>query len=55
MFFEFWEFIITQPKGKKEEKQEPYVKGEGNFMKEIVYSQKNMDDLFDAINIDEID
>lgn len=55
MFFEFWEFVITQPKRKKEEKQEPYIKGEGNFMKEIVYSQKDMDDLFDAINVDEID
>ena len=54
IFFEFLEFVVTQPKRKKEE-QEPYIKGEGNFMKEIVFSPKDIDQLFDEIDIDSID
>ena len=37
MFFEFLEFIEDRDK-EKENKQEPYNKGDGNFMKEIKYT-----------------
>ena len=57
MFCEFWEFVNVdlENKNTKKEKQESYIKGKGNFMKEIEYSKKDIDDLFDQINIDEID
>lgn len=56
MFFDFWESISTiQNKNKKESKQKEYIRGKGNFMKEIVYSQKDIDDLFDKLDIDSID
>ena len=54
MFFEFLEFIEDIDKEKKN-KQEPYNKGDGNFMKEITYTQKDIDDLFDEIDIDSMD
>lgn len=53
IFFEFWEFVSIQ--NKKEDKQEPYIKGEGNFMKEVIYSKKDIDTLFDELDIDNID
>ena len=55
IFIEFWEFVITQKPKQEELKQEPYVRGEGNFMKDIVYSQKDIDDLFDKLDIDNMD
>ena len=54
MFFEFLEFVEDIDKEKKN-KQEPYNKGDGNFMKEITYTQKDIDDLFDEIDIDNMD
>ena len=54
MFFEFLEFVEDRDKEKKN-KQEPYNKGDGNFMKEIIYTQKDIDDLFDEIDIDNMD
>lgn len=56
MFFEFWEFVISIKKNNQEEKQQkPYIKGEGNFMKEVIYTQKDIDTLFDEIDIDNMD
>ena len=56
MFFEFYEFIIVKFKVKtEEEEQEPYVRGEGNFMKSTTYTKKDIDQLFDELDIDSMD
>lgn len=56
MFFEFYEFITIKYKIKdKEEEQEPYVRGDGNFMKSITYTKKDIDQLFDELDIDSMD
>lgn len=56
MFFEFYEFIVLKYKIKEDnEEQEPYVKGKGNFMKSIILTERNIDKLFDELDIDSID
>lgn len=60
MFFEFWEFIeerrkTLKIKNQEEKKQEPYIKGQGNFVKEIKLSSKDIDQLFDELDIDSMD
>lgn len=56
MFLEFYEFIkYSKQVTKKEEEQEPYQKGKGNFMKEIEYSKADIDKLFDELDIDKMD
>lgn len=57
MFFEFYEFLKYNKPIKKEEeqKQEPYEKGKGNFMKEVEYTQVDIDRLFDELDIDKMD
>lgn len=60
MFYEFWEFINYEyiplkTKKKNNEKEEKYVRGEGNFMKTVKYSVQDIDRIFDELDIDSID
>lgn len=55
MFFEFYEFVLDKYKIKNKEVIEPYERGKGNFMKSISYSRKDIDTLFDELDIDSID
>ena len=36
----------------KKNLEEEYIKGEGNFMKEIVISQNDIDRIFEELDID---
>lgn len=44
-----------EEKNKEQESEDIYIKGEGNFMKPIKITQKDIDRAFDELNIDEID
>lgn len=57
MYCDFYEFIYMKFKYKKNKKdeQEPYVRGQGNFIKSVIYSKQDIDKIFDELNIDEIE
>lgn len=55
MFFEFYEFVSIKFKVKEKVEEDPYIRGEGNFMKSVTYSKKDIDTLFDELDIDAID
>lgn len=69
MYFDFYEYFkseIDRRKNKiKEEREknirretrldsEEYIKGKGNFMKEVIFTQKDIDEMFDNLDIDSI-
>lgn len=59
MFIDFYEYIKFLPKKKNEEEnsyeEEKYIKGKGNFMKISRYSKKDIDKLFDELDIDNME
>ncbi|QIG64891.1 hypothetical protein SJC03_217 [Bacteroides phage SJC03] len=60
MYFEYLEHYLfnvyylekRKIEDKKKNLEEEYIKGEGNFMKEIVISQNDIDRIFEELDID---
>lgn len=56
MYFDFFEFVLDKFKKKEDEKKgDKYVRGKGNFMKEAVYTEADIDRLFEELDLNEID
>lgn len=56
MYAEFWEWRLFHQKTDKKKTQEtPYIKGTGNFLKHRELTEKEIDEIYDSIDIDAIE
>jgi len=52
MYFEFLEDRLWEKAVRQQEKDEdPYIPGRGNFLKKREYTQKEIDEIFDRIDV----
>lgn len=52
MYIEFWEQKLYNKKAEKKVKEEPYIRGEGNFLKRRELTEEEIDDIYNSIDID---